>query len=68
MKKNNLKEKKVLQTLDAEWLLKELKEAQKELYILKIKKVSNELKETHLLKMYKTYIARINTYLEIIKS
>lgn len=68
MKKNNLKEKKVLQTLDSEWLLKELKEAQKELYILKIKKVSNELKETHLLKMYKTYIARINTYLEIIKS
>ncbi len=58
-----LKDNKKLAALDAAWLAKELKEARQELYVLKMKHIANELKQTHLIKAHKTYIARLETYL-----
>jgi ribosomal protein L29 len=58
-----LKDNKALVLLDAEGLKKELNKAKQELYVLKMKHVANELKETHLLKAHKAYVARISTYL-----
>lgn len=59
----SLKDNKALAALDAAWLAKELKKASEELYVLKMKHIANELKETHLLKAHKSYIARLKTYL-----
>jgi ribosomal protein L29 len=58
-----LKENKALVLLDAEGLRKELSKAEQELYVLKMKHIANELKETHLLKAHKSYVARISTYI-----
>ena len=63
MKKSALKDNKTLASMDILALNKELKTMQEELYVLRMKKASNELKETHLLKEYKAQIARINTFL-----
>ncbi|EKE30091.1 MAG: hypothetical protein ACD_2C00046G0003 [uncultured bacterium (gcode 4)] len=59
-----LKDNKALATLDAEGLRKELSKANQDLYVLKMKHLANELKETHLLKAHKSYVARLNTYLK----
>jgi len=56
------KDNKALAQLDAEGLKKELLTAQKELYVLRMKHVANELKQTHLLRANRAYIARLNTY------
>lgn len=58
-----LKDNKALSQLDKQALTKELNKMQAELYILKMKHVANELKQSHLLKAHKSYIARLNTYL-----
>ena len=60
-----LKDNKALIQLDAQALRKELFEAQKEYYVLRMKHVANELKQTHLLRAHKSYIARLNTYLNL---
>lgn len=58
-----LKDNKALAALDKEALVKELKSAQKELYVLRMKHIANELKQSHLLKAHKSYVARLNTYI-----
>lgn len=58
-----LKDNRALIQLDEDALKKELSKANQELYILKMKFLANELKQTHLLKAHKSYIARLNTYL-----
>lgn len=58
-----LKDKKALEAFDAEALRKELKAAQKDLYVLNMKHLANELKQPHLLKVHRAYIARLNTYI-----
>ena len=63
MNMKGLKDNKALAQLDAQALAKELKTAQEELYVLKMKQIANELKETHKLKAHRAYIARIKTYL-----
>lgn len=60
-KTTELKDMQALNQLDNEWLKKELDKAKKELFVLKMKKVANELKQTHLLKLYRKYIARLST-------
>lgn len=52
-----------LSQLDNDALKKELNTAKKELFLLKMKHFANELKETHLIKLYRKYIARLNTFL-----
>ncbi|MDD2566193.1 MAG: 50S ribosomal protein L29 [Candidatus Gracilibacteria bacterium] len=58
-----LKDNRALAQLDIDALQKELRKAQIEYYVLRMKHVANELKQTHLLKAHKSYIARLNTYL-----
>ncbi len=67
MKKNikDIKDVNTLSQLDKEWLFTELDKAKKELYVLKMKYFSNELKQTHLLKLYKKYISRLNTFINV---
>lgn len=60
---SSIKDISSLNQLDNEWLKQELNKAKKELFILKMKQFSNELKETHLIRMYRRYIARLNTFL-----
>lgn len=58
-----IKEIKALSSMDVAWLNKELKKAQEELFVLKMKHAANELKEVNLLKAARKQIARIKTYL-----
>ena len=60
-----LKDNKALTQLDEQALKKELSKAQSEYFVLRMKQVANELKQTHLLKAHKSYIARLNTYLNL---
>ena len=60
-KTNTLKDLKALYALDVDGLKRELTTAQKELYILRMKHVANELKQPHLLRTYKKQVARIQT-------
>ncbi|MDD2487514.1 MAG: 50S ribosomal protein L29 [Candidatus Gracilibacteria bacterium] len=62
---SSIKDIASLNQLDNEGLNQELNKAKKELFVLKMKHYSNELKETHLIRMYKKYIARLNTFLSI---
>jgi len=45
-------------------LLKELVEAEKELYVLSIRALAQEEKKVHLISKHKKYIARIKTVLK----
>lgn len=56
-----LQEIKKLRELDKKEIKEELKKSSKNLYILKMKKQLGELKQTHLIKALRKYIARINT-------
>jgi ribosomal protein L29 len=58
-----LKDLKALRALDAAGLQKELTATEKELYILRMKHVANELKQPHLMAAHKKQIARISTLL-----
>ncbi len=60
-KAERIKDIKNLLQLDGVSLNKELLKAKKELYILQMKSSGGELKQTHLLRLYKKYIARLNT-------
>ena len=56
-----LKNKSDLKKLDEKWLKKELTEAKKKMFWMKMKLKLSELKQTHLLKAIRKYIARIKT-------
>jgi len=61
MKELNLKEKADLRKLDAKSLKEELKAKSKKLYELSMKKSLGELKQTHLIKALRRYIAVVKT-------
>lgn len=52
--------------LDRAGLVKELNESRRALYLLQMKKVAGELKETHQVKLQKKHIARVLTFLSVI--
>lgn len=52
-----------LAKLDREGLVKELNEARRDLYLLQMKKVAGELKETHQVKLHKKRVAQALTFL-----
>ncbi len=52
-----------LKTLDRSDLTRELESARRELYILTMKKNLGELKQPHVLKGQRRYIAQISTFL-----
>jgi ribosomal protein L29 len=53
--------------LDREGLVKELTEARRELYLLKMKHVAGELKETHQMKLHKKRVSRALTFLKLLE-
>lgn len=61
MKELKLKDKADLRKLDAKSLKEELALKSKKLYELSMKKELNELKQTHLLKALRRYIALVKT-------
>lgn len=56
-----LKDLAKIDLLKKEELITELKTAQKKLYVSKMKLELNELKQTHLIKFLRRYIARLKT-------
>ncbi|EKE25955.1 MAG: hypothetical protein ACD_4C00487G0011 [uncultured bacterium (gcode 4)] len=65
MKKTEIaiKDAQSLNQLDNEALNLELNKAKKELFVLRMKNCANELKETHLIKAHRKYVARLKTFL-----
>ena len=61
MKELKLKENAELRKLDSKSLKQELVEKSKKLYELSMKKNLGELKQTHLIKILRRYIATVNT-------
>lgn len=61
LKDLKLKDNKKLLDLSVSDLRKELKDASKRLYSLSLKLELSELKQTHLIKFLRRYIARLNT-------
>jgi len=61
MKELNLKETAELRKLDSKSLKEELTIKSKKLYELSMKKSLGELKQTHLIKALRRYIARVKT-------
>ncbi len=61
MKELKLKEKADLRKLDAKSLKDELTSKSKKLYELTMKKSLGELKQTHLIKILRRYIATVHT-------
>lgn len=59
MKKQSQKDIKVLKTLDATELAKEIISAEKELFLLNMKHRANELKQSHVLGDQKKYLAKL---------
>ncbi|NVP17739.1 50S ribosomal protein L29 [Candidatus Gracilibacteria bacterium] len=57
----NLKELKKLNDLDEKALKAELSTSAKNLYVLSMKKEVGELKQTHLIKALRRYIAQVKT-------
>lgn len=56
-----IKEKKHLRAMDIDALKKELKNAEESLYALQMKLKSNELKQPHLIRAHRRYVALITT-------
>ena len=56
-----LKEISVISWLKRDDFIKELREVEKKLFVLKMKLELNELKQTHLIKFLRRYIARLKT-------
>ncbi|MFZ3232569.1 MAG: 50S ribosomal protein L29 [Patescibacteria group bacterium] len=52
--------------LDRAGLVKELNDSRRALYLLQMKKVAGELKETHQVKLHKKHVARVLTFLSVI--
>ncbi len=55
------KDIKALRELDAEALEKERRKAEFDCFALRQKKAANELKQPHLIRVHRRYIARIRT-------
>lgn len=62
-KKTTATNAQALAALDQKGLVKELGNLQREFYLLRMKHVAGELKETHLLKLERKKIARAKTFL-----
>lgn len=60
------KKNAALLKLDRAGLVKELNEARRELYLLKMKNVAGELKETHQMKLHKKRVSQILTFMTIL--
>ncbi len=60
----NIKSKDVLTKLSTDKLVEEVKVAEKLLYTLKMKLAVGELKQTHLAKVLRRYIASMKTMLQ----
>lgn len=58
-----LKNNKSIKELDLDSVKKELKETEKKYFVLKMKLRTDELKQTHLLKALRRYIAKLNTFI-----
>jgi ribosomal protein L29 len=61
LKDLNLKSKDALKNLSAEKLKEELNTAQRNLYVMKMKNVVGEQKQTHLIKPLRRYVASVKT-------
>ena len=61
LKDLKLKEISKLRTLSKEELKEEIASSSKQLFVLKMKKEKSELKQTHLIKFLRRYIARVKT-------
>lgn len=61
LKDLNLKDLSKVSEMKNEDLISEIKSAEKKMFELKMKKELNELKQTHLIKFLRRYIARANT-------
>ena len=61
MKELKLKEAKDIATLKEADLRKEIQTSEKKLFEMKMKKELNELKQTHLMKAVRRYIAALKT-------
>jgi len=57
----NLKSKDEIQKLDEKALKAEYTSSEKRLYVLKMKLATDELKQTHLIKFLRRYVALIKT-------
>lgn len=58
-----IKDKKELSTMSKDKLVKELAHAKNEGYQARMKHAQGELKETHSVRIWKRYIARIKTFI-----
>ena len=61
LKDLNLKEDSKLNSLDKKELNEEITLSMKNLFVLRMKKEKGELKQTHLIKFLRRYIARVKT-------
>lgn len=61
----NLKDLTKIHSLKKDELIVELKNAKKMLYVLRMKLSLSELNQTHLIKIVRRYIARLNTIANI---
>jgi len=61
LKDLKLKEISKLRTLSKEELKEEIVSSSKQLFVLKMKNKKGELKQTHLIKFLRRYIARVKT-------
>jgi len=61
LKDLNLKEDSKLNSLDKKGLNEEIALSMKNLFVLRMKKEKGELKQTHLIKFLRRYIAKVKT-------
>jgi len=61
LKDLNLKEDSKLNSLDKKELNEEITLSMKNLFVLRMKKEKGELKQTHLIKFLRRYIAKVKT-------
>ena len=61
LKDLNLKENSKLNSLDKKELNEEITLSMKNLFVLRMKKEKGELKQTHLIKILRRYIAKVKT-------
>lgn len=59
----NLKDNKSIKEMDLDSIKKELVESKKRYFVLKMKLKTDELKQTHLLKPLRKYIATLHTFI-----
>lgn len=65
LKDLKLKDDSKLNSLDKKGLNEEITSSMKNLFVLKMKKEKGELKQTHLIKFLRRYIAKVKTLVNI---